>query len=75
MVSIPFDDQTAKALERQAQAAGLSITDFVRSLLPASPPSPRPTWDEIERQFEQLSSTGSQLPADFSRADFYGQHD
>ena len=75
MVTIQIDEKTAEGLERQARSAGLSVTDYLRSLVPASDAASRPTWDEIENQFVALSTPAPSLPADFSRADIYGDHD
>jgi hypothetical protein len=75
MVTIQIDDHTAQALERQARSAGLSIADFLRSLVPESAPRPRLNWDQIEREINDLSTSGPSLPDGFSRADIYHDHD
>jgi hypothetical protein len=75
MVTIQIDDQTAEGLERHARSAGLSVADYLRTLVPAPNRNSRPSWDELEQQFLALSAAGGTLPADFSRADIYGDHD
>lgn len=75
MTTIQVDDQTAHELQSQAQRAGVSVPDYLRSLLPAHSTEKRPEWDELEREIEALSSSGPALPADFSRADMYDDHD
>ena len=69
MATIQVDENTAKALERQAQKAGMSVSEYVQTLVPNGEPPNRPAWDEIERQIIALSTDGPSLPADFSRAD------
>jgi hypothetical protein len=73
MVSIQIDEQTAQALEMQAQKAGVSLTDYLRSLV--SPAKKVPDWDEIAPEIDALSFDGPTLPPDFSRADMYDDHD
>jgi hypothetical protein len=75
MVTIQIDEKTAKALERQARSAGISVADYVRTLVPAQEASVRPSWDEIEQELLALSTPAATLPTDFSRADIYGDHD
>lgn len=71
MVTIQIDDHTAQALERQAQNAGMSLADFLRSLVLESTSPPRPTWDQIEGEMNALSTPGPTLSDSFSRADIY----
>jgi hypothetical protein len=75
MVTIQIDEQTANSLERQAADAGLSVAEYLRSLVPVPTDKTRPSWDEMESQFVALSTPGPSLPVDFSRADVYGDHD
>jgi hypothetical protein len=75
MVTIQIDEKTAEGLERKARSAGLSIADYLRTLVPTSDSGSRPTWDEIENQFVALSTPAPSLPSDFPRADIYGDHD
>ena len=75
MVSIQVDEQTAKALHAAADVAGVSLADFIRSLVVARPTAaPQMPWEMLEREIIELSVDGS-LPNDFSRADMYTDHD
>jgi hypothetical protein len=75
MVTIQVDEQTAAALQKAAETAGVSLADYVKSLVDASPQEPQlPSWQSLEKEFVELSVEGS-LPADFSRADIYSDHD
>jgi hypothetical protein len=75
MVTIQVDEQTAVALQTAAMGAGVSLADYVKSLVDASPQEPQlPSWESLEKEFVELSVEGS-LPADFSRADIYSDHD
>jgi hypothetical protein len=74
MISIQVDEHTAEMIEQQARAKGLSVADFLRSLVPLPSSTVRPNWDDIEGQIMALSTAGPVLPADFSRADIYRDH-
>jgi hypothetical protein len=75
MVTIQVDEQTAVALQTAAMGAGVSLADYVKSLVDASPrESQASSWDALETEFVDLSVEGS-LPTDFSRADIYADHD
>ena len=74
MVSIQIDEQTAEALRAAATAAGVSISEFLKLMVPATKQPLDTTWDSLEREFNALSVEGS-LPATFSRADIYADHD
>jgi hypothetical protein len=75
VVTIQIDEQTAEGLARQARSAGLSVAEYLRTLVPRSKSAVRADWDEIERQFLALSADGPSLPPDFSRSDIYSEHD
>lgn len=75
MVAIQVDEQTAAALQKAAETAGVSLADYVKSLVDANPREPHlPSWESLEKEFVELSVEGS-LPPDFSRADIYSDHD
>jgi len=75
MVTIQVDEQTAVALQTAAMGAGVSLADYLKSLVDASPrESQASSWDALETEFVDLSVEGS-LPTDFSRADIYADHD
>jgi hypothetical protein len=74
MVSIQIDEQTAKALQSAATAAGVSLSEFLRLfLVPAKQRNVEP-WENIEHELDSLSVEGS-LPSTFTRADIYAEHD
>jgi hypothetical protein len=75
MASFQLDEHTAKQIEEQAQARGISVVEYLQSLMPSPTQGARPTWDEIEREIVALSMAGAGLPAEFSRADIYHDHD
>lgn len=75
MTTIQVDDQIAATLQEESQRAGMSVQEYLRTLLPSTAASPRPTWDEVEREIEAVSFAGPGLPQDFSRADIYDDHD
>jgi hypothetical protein len=75
MTTIQIDDQVASALEAQAQKAGVSVPDYLRAYVAGIGDGKRLDWDELEREIEALSSPEPGLPADFSRADMYEDHD
>ena len=56
MVSIQLDERTAKAIEVAARVAGLSISDFVNSLISSKANmSSKGPWEAVEREFVELS--------------------
>ena len=66
MVTIQVDEQTAVALQTAAMGAGVSLADYLKSLVDASPcESQASSWDALEKEFVDLSVEGS-LPTDFS---------
>lgn len=75
MVPIHIDEQTALAIEHDAQVRGLSVADYLRLLVSSVPGSIRPDWNDIEREIESLSTAGGSLPEDFARNDIYSEHD
>ena len=74
MVSIQIDEQTADALRAAATAAGVSISEFLKLMVPPAKQPQDAPWDSLEREFTALSVEGS-LPTTFSRADIYADHD
>jgi hypothetical protein len=76
MASIQLDDATAQGLRAIAAANGLSLEDYLRTLAVAQQSQSTPlSADELDRQLDQLTFSGPSLPADFSRADIYADHD
>jgi hypothetical protein len=72
MVTIQVSDETARALTRQAAAAGLSLEDYLRTLAQAPGAA---AGDDFDAELDKVALPGPTLPADFSRADIYGEHD
>ncbi len=75
MVSIEVDEKTANEIKVAATIAGLSVAEYVRSLVVTSETiSPKATWESIEKHFLELSVDGF-LPDDFSNGDMYSDRD
>ncbi len=76
MTSIQIDDGTAKALTVIATARQMTVEEYLRSLVANDT-----AWlennsaAEFDRDLEPLLFDGPTLPADFSRADIYADHD
>ena len=77
MSTIEVDEQTAKRLGMLAAAQGLSVVDYLRSLTGADSDAKEATPAEFdfEAELAELTFDGPVLPADFSRADIYCDHD
>lgn len=74
MVTIQIDEQTAKALESAAAGVGLSLSEYLKTLVVSPLSHSQESWDNLEREILELSVEGS-LPISFSRADIYHYHD
>ena len=79
-VTIELDDKTAERLKSIAEKRGMSIGLYLRQLAEdvAPPSSERLTNEEFERLLDEASRGLDHLqplPADFSRADIYSDHD
>lgn len=77
MKHIELDDQTAQILNAEAAARGLSVAEYVRTLVPPRPNGHEnpPSLDELDAELEELALDLQTLPSDFSRADIYDEHD
>jgi hypothetical protein len=76
MVSIQLQDSVAAALSDQAHKQGLSLEAFLAQIASKSDQPKLPIdFDEWERELDELSFDAPPLPADFSRADIYLDHD
>lgn len=73
MATIEVDEQTAQRLKESARIAGVTIAEFVRTLVVIPHQSPCGSWDALEREFTELGVDGS-LPVKMSRSDFYDDH-
>lgn len=76
MTTIQVDDDTAKALTEMATAQQMTVAEFLRSLAGRGVATgPGASAVEFDEQLESLLFDGPTLPADFSRADLYRDHD
>lgn len=76
MVAIQIDNETAAALEQESQQQGVTVAEYLHSLvLGPSAPADELSWEDIEREFDALSSEGPQITSTFSREDIYSDHD
>jgi hypothetical protein len=77
MVSVQLNESVAAALAAQASKHGLSLEEYLARLAKGGGDivAPRMSADEMARQLDELSLNVPPLPADFSRADIYLDHD
>ena len=73
MTSIQVDDDAAEVLNEMATVHHMTLAEFLRSLAARGVAS-GPAAD-FEKELEPLLFDGPTLPADFSRADIYRDHD
>jgi hypothetical protein len=83
-VSIKLDRKTAKALEAQAKARGMTLKDYLDELAGNGRKAHGGAGaitnaEELEKALNELFAAypddAPGLPADFSRADIYHDHD
>ena len=76
MVNIQLQDSVAAALSAHANEQGLSLEAFLAQIAATTAHPKQPiNFDEWERELDELSFDAPPLPADFSRADIYLDHD
>jgi hypothetical protein len=75
MIAIQVSEETAKALAFKAEAAGLSLDSYLALLAGTSLRAEMATSDDFDADLDRVALPGPTLPADFSRADIYGEHD
>jgi hypothetical protein len=77
MPHIELDDETVRKLSALAEAQGLTVEEYLRSLVPATMIAEQGahSLDELEKEWAELALRGPSLPPDFSRADIYDGHD
>jgi len=81
MTRIEIEDRTAEMLQEQARARRLSIDEYLRTLAneaASTLPSAELTMEEFDQALDELAAGTEHLPplpADFSRADIYLDHD
>lgn len=76
MTTVELDTRTVEQLHALASASGMSVDAYLRRLLHASTDRvlQRLSEFEMEALLRELAFDGPTLPADFSRADIYGEH-
>ena len=78
MTSIELEEQTAEALRAQARARDLPLDSYLKQIATAATPlnatSTVPA-DDFDRLLDALAGDHPPLPAAFSRADIYNEHD
>lgn len=74
MASIQVDDKTAKELQSLADSCGKSVQEYLAALV-GSGEATKLSDAEFESELTALTHHGPSLPADFSRADIYADHD
>jgi hypothetical protein len=76
MISIQIDENTAKALTTIANARHTTVAEYLRSLVANELALLEVNaTGEFDQELEPLLFDGPPLPADFSRADIYADHD
>ena len=76
MTSIQLDEGTAKALTEIAAARQMTVEEYLRSLVENDIASLKNNSAAgFDRELEPLLFDGLTLPAQFSRADIYADHD
>jgi hypothetical protein len=76
MASIQLDDATVQGLRAIALANGASLEDYLRGLVAHQVVQGNEiSLEEFDRELDALTFSGPCLPADFSRADIYLDHD
>ncbi len=79
--SIEVDAGIAAALTARAEAKGMTLDAYLRSLVDATPVAPSNgalSLAEFDRALDELSADGAGLPvlpAGFCRTEIYGEHD
>ncbi len=77
MVNVPLDDTLAAALNAKASAQGLTVQEYLQTLLlptPARPTAPG-SPDELDQLLDEEALLGPSPVGSFSRAEIYSDHD
>jgi hypothetical protein len=76
MATIELNPSTADQLNALATASGMTVEEYLRSLLPplTNGTGPRLSPAELDSLLGEHAFDGPTLPADFSRADIYDGH-
>ena len=79
MTTIELDEKIAQALAEAARSHGMTVQEFVRSHVMGeqngihAPDAPADV--DFDSELDGLIFSGPTLPADFSRADIYSDHE
>ena len=68
---LKINPETAEFLVTQARARGLSVKDYLKSLLGVTPQNMPSTLEKFMAAMESLADDVEPLPRDFSREDVY----
>jgi hypothetical protein len=72
MSALEIRPETAQTLAAQAKARGLSVDEYLKTLLGIAQNGPQPTLDEFVAAMESLAEDDVEpLPRNFSREDIY----
>ena len=76
MVTIELPESVVAALTAQAEAHGLRLNEYLERMARSeTAATSRRSVEEFDRELDELSLDVPPLPADFSRADMYQDHD
>lgn len=79
MVNFQLNDSTARMLEAQALARGLSVQEYLDRLALANAAQSVPGTTDFDADLDRFLAENPEplpvLPKDFSRADLYDDHD
>jgi hypothetical protein len=76
MTTIQVDEDTANVLTQLATVHHMSVPELLRTLAErGSAARPSASAVDFDQELDSLLFDGPTLPADFSRADFYRDHD
>jgi hypothetical protein len=76
--TIEVDEKVAAALRAQAELRHIPVSTFLQHLIQLNVPIPGAeplNNDDWDRAIDEVSGDFPVLPADFSRADIYSDHD
>jgi hypothetical protein len=77
MRTIEINDRTADNLMAQAALRGVTVAEYLEALIPPASTShaTNRSLADLDAELEELTLELPTLPADFSRADIYEEHD
>ena len=79
MITIKLDEIVAQALTETAKSLGMTVQEFVRLRVlgehNGTHAADAPSGVDFDAELDGLLFSGPTLPADFSRADIYSDHE